>query len=157
MTSKEALRLIEDRFRKERDPTLKFLAVEMENLEDHVRYTAWAFGKFSRKLTQVEKQYELAKTEFEEFKGLVIKYITEQVNPQTGRTYSVEFAQLVYNQHSKAKHLKRIVLDLKYQMLDLKRYLKALETKVTLMPGSQGLRNKEVDAQELTELETTDE
>lgn len=153
MNSKDALRFIEQRFAQETDPTLKFLAVEQENLEDHVRYTAWAYGKYSRKLTKLEKQYELAKTEYEEFKGAVVKYITEQVNPQTERVYSVEFAGIVYNQHSRVKHLKRVMLDLKYKQLDMKRYLKALELKVTMMPGSQGLRNKEIDAIEVTENE----
>ena len=139
---------LHSRFDKETDPQQAFLVIDYDNIDEHVRYSAWIYGRISKQLSEVEREYESTKMALEEFQGRAVKLITEKVNPQTQRVYSVEYAKEVVKEVSKYKHLKSVVINLRCKVNELKRYLKALEFKITMTPGAQGRHNISLRAEE---------
>lgn len=127
---------------------MQFLALPHDSLEDHVKYTAWAYGRYARKLTRYERDYELLKIKLEETRNKLIKEVCSRVNPQTNQPYSVTHAEKLVTDHSVLAELRRSVVRLKYKAQDMKRYLRALEIKANCFPGSQGLRNRSGDLEE---------
>lgn len=153
MNYEEAMKFIIRKAEKETDPLLQFLQMPVEDMPSHVQYTAYVYGKFSKKLTRLEKEYDSTKTELEELRGALMKRICETVNPQSqkGDLFSATYAEKVVTQHSKVMHLKRVLNNLKYKALDVKRYLLALDRKVNMTPGAQGAYNKHTEAYENAE------
>lgn len=153
MNYSQAMDHIKQQAEKEEDPLLQFLLMPIEDTPAHVHYTAYVYGKFSKKLTFLEKEQELVKLELEELKHGLIKTICEKVNPQTLALYSNVYAEKVATLHPKVKNLKRVLLDLKYKALDIKRYLISIDKKVNMTPGAQGHYNRHTEAQENEENE----
>lgn len=146
MNYNQAMQFIKQKAEKETDPLLQFLLMPLEDMPDHVTYTAYIYGKFSKKLTRLEKMQEQTKTQMEELKNALVKATAEKINPQTNAPYSIAYAEKVVTGHVKYKHLKNVYLDLKYKALDVKRYLAALDRKVNMTPGHQGAYNKQTEA-----------
>ena len=148
MNYEQALKFIKDKAAKETDPLLQFLIMPMEDMPDHVTYTAYVYGKFAKKLTRIEKEQETTRTQLDELKSGLVKAICERVNPQTNQPYSVAYAEKAVMGHKKVAHLKRVLINLKYKALDVKRYLASIDRKVNMTPGHQGAYNKQTEANE---------